>query len=209
MIKISFRVCIVLMTAILIIACSNFIFIGCGVQETTKQTNLVLSEIDSICISHYNMCDDDYKKMHIYIDEIKENYRYLDNMKKGIFDSNTITFLSSFVLVFLGGILFDIEKRTKERMVKTQEITKNLENKSKEIERWLEIELNQLKIDKHISTLVILKNHMQFQFSANDYQIDSGVVNVTFKLHDTLEIVLTLLENNKTRFLTDEAKKRI
>ncbi len=206
MLKISFRACFFLMATILVIACSNFIVISCGVKKNTEIANQSLSKIDSICMTLYSADEDNHKEINKCVNGIKDSLMELESLKKGIFDSNTITFLVSFVLVFLGGILFDIEKRAKDKYVKSMEITKDIETQSQEIGRWLEIELNQLKIDKQISSLVILKNYLQFQFSASSYQINGDIINITYKLHDALEIVRSLLENKQTKYITEEAK---
>ncbi len=205
MLKFSFRACFFLMATILVIACSNFIVISCGVQKNIEIAHQSLSKINSTCMTLYSANEDNHKEIK-YVNDIKNSLMELESLKKGIFDSNTITFLASFVLVFLGGILFDIEKRAKDKYIKSKEITKKIETQSQEIERWFEIELNQLKIDKQISALVILKNYLQFQFSVSKYQINGDIISIMYKLHDTLKDVLSLLEDKQTKYITEEAK---
>ena len=101
MLKYSFKTCFILMAMLLFIACCNFICISCEVQKTTEQTKVTLNKIDSICTSSSSGNEYRHKNIDIYINKIKESLCELDSLKKGIFDSNTITFLSSFVLVFL------------------------------------------------------------------------------------------------------------
>ena len=108
MLKFSFRACFFLMATILVIACSNFIVISCGVQKNIEIAHQSLSKIDSTCMTLYSANEDNHKEIK-YVNDIKNSLMELESLKKGIFDSNTITFLASFVLVFLGGILFDIE----------------------------------------------------------------------------------------------------
>ena len=186
------------MAIILIIACSNFICISCGVQRTVEQTKESLSRIDSIYMSSSSKSnnEDEQNTINFQINEIKESVRELNSLKKGIFDSNTITFLSSFVLVFLGGILFDIEKRAKEKLAKSVKITKKIE-----------VEFNQVKILNQTNTISILSKYLQLQLSSKEYKIDDNINYITNELYKSLQYLLTLLQNKETKYLTEDAKK--
>lgn len=186
------------MAIILLIACSNFICINYGIQKTTVQTKEALYRIDSICMSSPSISniDGEHSNIDIYLKGIKESLRELESLKKGIFDSNTITFLSSFVLVFLGGILFDIEKRTKDKLAK-----------SKEIIEKLEIELHQIKIAKQTNAMSILSKYLQLQLSSTKYEINDDIVNIANELFKSFEKLQALLRDKDTRFITKDAQK--
>lgn len=184
------------MAMILLIACSNFICISCGVQKTTEQAKVTLKKIDSIYTSSLSDNENKHKSMDVYINRIRETLCELDNLKKGIFDSNTITFLSSFVLVFLGGILFDIEKRAKDKLVKSERIIKRIV-----------VELNQIKIAKQTNTISILSKYLQLQLSSSKYEINSDIINITNELNKSFQYLLTLLQDKKTEHITEDAQK--
>ena len=60
------------------------------------------------------------KLVNLYQYIFKEHLTEMESLRKKIFDSNTVTFLVSFVLVFLGGILFNIETRSNTQLRKTK-----------------------------------------------------------------------------------------
>lgn len=196
MLKISYKICFVLIILILAIAFINFVCVSCGVQRIVNQTNQTVCHIDTLCMQNNDLVEEDDKRMNVDVGEIKKSIREIDILKRGVFDSNTITFLTSFVLVFLGGILFDIEKRAKNILVKSKEATEGLE-----------IKQTQLDIYKLTSTMSILKSVLHFQFSANNYIINQNIFVIIHEIHNTLrELQSLLMDHKKIRYITEEAR---
>lgn len=195
--SISYKICFVLMVLILAIACSNFLCISCSVQKIVEQSNQAICQIDSLMSAQDTLSiTDRSNSIDPNVDTIKESVNELNLLKKGIFDSNTITFLASFLLVFLGGILFNIENRARKTISKTQ-IKLN----------QIDVEVKQLEFYKQITTLLILTKYMSFQLSASSNEINNGISIVAHEIHNTLKTIQSLLEKSGMTYMTEDAKK--
>lgn len=153
------------LSIILIIASCNFYMINCKTAKVYDESKKIFHIGDSIIINELFMDNKDVKKYMIewdslhkdsvvisqltyddiafytqrFIDlhhhKLKENLMEMESLRKGLFDSSTITFLVSFVLVFLGGILFNIEIRSKEQLRKITLKSERADNRLKQIEK--------------------------------------------------------------------------
>lgn len=88
--------------AILIIACINFFSINDHVQ-------CIIDQIDAeTSFSKYKM--------------------KMNSLKKGVFDSNVLTFMVTLIIVFLGTILLNIENRARKHILKSEKTMHRLES---------------------------------------------------------------------------------
>ena len=119
--NIAIIVAIVLLFAIIAIAVTNFFTINRCIQKTIASTENTIAKTDSIVRIQTGL--DSIQKETLkrqermfsrYLEEIRE-------LKKGVFDSNTITFMSSFLLVIIVGVLLGIEKDAREKIDKAKE----------------------------------------------------------------------------------------
>jgi len=127
-----FKIVILFLAVILFIALANFIFVNCSVWNTYNNSqkiidNCVIVKKDSINENQREMLD---RQEYIF----KKYLNEMDTLKKGIFDSNTITFMASFLLVFFGGLIFSILNVTEKQMKKAKVIVKRTEEKIKKTE---------------------------------------------------------------------------
>jgi len=90
------------------------------------QTNAQIREIIS-CLKETI----DTQTSMIPKNEMMKYLTKLEGLKKDVFNNNTITFMVSLVIVFLGSILFDIEARAKKYMRDANEKIKKLESERK------------------------------------------------------------------------------
>ena len=130
------------------------------------------------------------------VDQIKTSVSELKGLEKYLFDSNTITFLSSFVLIFLAGILFDIEKRAKDKI-----------NKTKDGVTRLNVELMQLDVYKFATTSLILSKNLQLELSSNGYVINERISILMYELNKQIEFLLTKLRDKELTCIIQQSKE--
>lgn len=195
--NISFRLCFFLMIVVLLSACANYFAVNIGVQKVINDTQQRICRIDSLCANNSDSPSSEHKVDDIKtnIDQMKTNVIELNDLKKYLFDSNTITFLSSFVLIFLAGILFDIEKRAKDKL-----------NKTKDGIARLRVELMQLDIYKFATTSLILSKNLQLELSSNEYVINNRVSLLTYELNKQIEVLLNKLRDKGLTCIVQRSK---
>jgi len=137
------------LVAILFIALVNFSIINCAVWKTYNNSrkiidNCLIVKKDSFNEYQREMFD---RQEHIF----KEYLREMETLKKGIFDNNTVTFMASFLLVFLGGILLGILNKS-EKEVK----------KAKKIMDKIEVERNVLTLHTLLYTLFVFNENKNY-----------------------------------------------
>ena len=175
---IIFPATIIALIATLTVACINFFNINSKILEETKK-----------CLTAIN---------NNTLSEITECFREIDELSKGVFDSNAITFLVSFVLVFLGSIWVSNEIRLKKRI---KEADTAIKEAGKAIKQ-LEIERDTMSIYSQILSLRVLS--MSYQTALEPEP--KGVMPLCQKTHRKADEILRNIRQDKV-FITQRGKK--
>ena len=191
MAKILIRICFLLLIAILVIACGNYFIINNKVCSIDEESLSIIQQIDSI-ISSPNKCG--YNETITLINNQKDHILNLNKLMKGVFDSNTLTFMVSFVLIFLGGILLDIEHRTNNHIEKARLIQKNLY-----------IEISSIKLENIFNTISMIAKYLNILFIENKYKISAKTNMLTHEINTNAKEILDLLGNKDCKYITKSA----
>lgn len=101
---------------------------------TSKDSLDKSSNVLSMQINNNDITLSTQKLINLYQHIFKDHITEMELLKNKLFDNNTVTFLVSFVLVFLGGILFNIEARSNTQLEKTKSQIKDAVDKLKEMD---------------------------------------------------------------------------
>ena len=126
---------------------------------------------------------------------INENLHKMESLKRNVFDSNTITFMASFILVFLGGILLGIESRAKKIIDKTQK-TKDR----------FEAEQNTMSLNSQILMLQVFSMNCQ---NALDINRDDSIMFLNYRTYNIATKILKEIKDRDNYYITKERKKTI
>ena len=195
--NISFRLCFVLMIVVLLSACVNYVVVNISVRRVTNDTLQKVNDIDSLYLKCLNdsLNEQEVTNIKTNVEQIERSVTKMDELKKYLFDGNTITFLSSFVLIFLAGILFDIEKRAKDRL-----------NKTKDGISRLNIELMQLDVYKYATTSLVLSKNLQLELLSNKYVINERVGLLMYELNEQIKLLLAKLRDKELTCIIQRSK---
>jgi hypothetical protein len=174
--------------------------INSGLGKTFDRSLKTMNEMDSF-VRNQLLTETGYTKLQKTMLEFQEcNFKeYLNEMnslKKGIFDNNTITFMVSFVLVFLGGILFGIEDRAKKQIDKSEALLQRVDIEQKIMDLYTQIQMIKLSATNLQSTL-----------SSKKYKIDDSINVLVHELFNMEGNLLQEFRNEKYKFITKEKKK--
>jgi hypothetical protein len=161
--------------------------------DSLHQDSVIVSQLIHGDIAFYTQ-----RFIDLHHHKLKENLMEMESLKKGLFDSSTITFLVSFVLVFLGGILFNIEIRSKEQLRKITIQSGRADNRLKQIEKQVkeaetllntvgaqstETKDNLDKADKQQNEAIELSKKANNQLN----KVDSQLIDINQLLYKTKE----------------------
>ena len=161
-----FRVAILILISILFVACINFFNINNNVEKAIEKAQITL-ENNKDSVEKYLICiqredtiqskifDDQKYMLKKHLTQMEKCLTELNSDRKGIFDTNVLTFMICFLLVFLGLILLDIESRAR----------KHINEFDKSIHR-LEVERNSSNLYTRLNTQLSF-----FYTSRNAYRI--------------------------------------
>jgi hypothetical protein len=176
--------------------------INSGIEKTFERSSVTIDEIDSIVRNQLLSENEDTKLQEKMLEfqehKFKEYLSKMNDLKKGVFDSNTITFMVSFVLVFLGGILFGIEERAKKQIDKSEYFLNRVEIEQEIFDLYTQIQMIKLSATNLQSTL-----------SSKNYKIDN-LTNIL--VHELFKMITDLLQDfhdEKYKFITQEKKKNL
>jgi len=160
----------------------------------------------------------------------------MESLKKGIFDSNTITFVASFLLVFLGGVLLGINERAEKiaeragntfnilearyssilnryeeqfRQLKTQFSTdlNQLETRTCKAESQFETERITMDLYTQIHILRFFSTNIQNELRSKNYCIDQSTNIRTNELFTMADELLNDIHKEKYKFIAEGWKK--
>lgn len=190
--KIFIRICFLLLITILIIACGNYFIINNKVCNIDEESLSTIQQIDSI-ISLPNK-GEAYNETITLINNQKDHILNLNKLMKGVFDSNTLTFMVSFVLIFLGGILLDIEHRANSHIEKARHIQKNLY-----------IEIRSIKLKNIFNAISIIAKYLNILFIENNYKISGKTNMLTHEINTNAKEILDIIGNKDCQQITKSA----
>ena len=175
-----------------------------NMQKTIESSSKSVSDHLSIVLK----CDRNQRRMfeqqksmlNEHLQKMEKHLLEIDFCKKGIIDSNVLTFLVSFVLIFLAGLLFNNESRAK----KLNEDTKETLKKAEKTLSQLEVERNTLSLYSQILALRVLSMNCQ---NAIDMNVENSFI---FSIYRTLRMATEILgkfrEDNYLTITTGKKK---
>lgn len=210
------KICFSIMVAILFIAGCNYIKINNTIENAYINTENGVRHIDSVinCIKD-SLIMDNRKNIELnnYINDSKNYIKEIESLKDGVFDSNVITFLVSFLLVFLGGILFNIEERAKKQIKTSETILENINVEYRQMEIYIELysmfitarNLQGILISNNygitnisnviINDLFVMAGDLSSEISKREY--DYMTLDIKNKCTNSLKQIITILENEQ------------
>jgi len=160
-------------------AACNFFIINSEVEISINETVDILDSINTKLNSKQDSVNIQ-KDITDGINTISTSLGEIKDLKKGIFDSNVITFLVSFVLVFLGGILLGIENKANRRIKESDNILNTCDIEQKTMDLYTQVFMLKLLI----SNLRIEKS----KGSANNNAINVLVNEIFVIIEDLLNV---------------------
>lgn len=215
------KVGVFLLLLIIFVAFVNFTIISCCVQKTFDNSRKTIeccvdsiAKVDSLNQSQRVMFEQQKDKFETYLSE-------MESLKRGIFDSNTITFMSSFLLVFLGSVLLGInnhaakilsmiEKKSSTTLstldIDSKKTLVKLEETSKETLLKIEIERITMNLYTQIQILRFFSTNTQNDLASKNYYIDKYTNIRINELFNIAEDLLNDIHNGKYKFIDKEWK---
>lgn len=194
MLKVMSYLTMTIIIIILGIACCNFFTINNAIKETTLQIQNVTDSIESIV----DVTDVDKNISTLQTDcllplarKIQEQINQLKELKVGVFDSNTLTFLCSFLLVFLGGILFAIETRANKHIKSSEDIITKLN-----------IEYQNMYVFNLLSILQFMADQLQFDFITNNNVIKNSTNVIIFEMSKRADVIISIIKKKDYTHIT-------
>lgn len=188
--KLMSYLAITIIVIILGIACCNFFTINSSVKEVSVQLQNVTDSIEAaINADDVSILQDD--SLSALVGQIQEQMKQLKELKIGVFDSNALTFLCSFLLVFLGGILFAIESRANRHIKNSEEIITKLN-----------IEYQNVYIFNLISMLQFMADQLQFDFMRYNNIINNSTNIIIFEMAKRADVIISLLRKKDFTHIT-------
>jgi hypothetical protein len=129
----------------------------------------------------------------------------METLNKGIFDSNVLTFLYSFLFLFFGGFLFYIETGAKKRI---DDSKAHINEAEKKLNR-LDIEQSTIELYTQIQMLRIFSTNVQTALISNEYRIDNRTNILTYEAFKMAEGILDELRDDQYKYITKGRKKVI
>jgi hypothetical protein len=188
-----------IMILILLVACCNFFIINGEVKKASVKLQYTTDSISSI-INTSIVKSDSVKQQTDLLSKknlIQNDLQQLKELKVGVFDSNTLTFLCSFLLVFLGGILFSIESRANRQIKKSEDIMKRFD-----------AECQHTYIFNQINAVHFLANQLQFDFIEHKNIIKNSTNVIVFEMYSRTEDLLSILKKKKYSQITRTALEK-
>lgn len=220
--KTIFKISVFTLLIILSVAFVNFIIISCCVQKTFDYSRKTLECCVDSTVKNVSLNQTQEKRIEGQECKFETYLSEMESLKKGIFDSNTITFLSSFLLVFLGSVLLGInnraakilsklEKKSKNTLSKLEEKSKDtlskLEESSKNALSKTEIERITMSLYTQIHILRFFSTSIQNELASKKYCIDNFINIQTNELFNMAEDLLNDFHNGKYKYITIEWEK--
>lgn len=177
---------------ILLVACGNFIYINTNIKHNYKSSLLILQKLDSLSSASVTRVlkktstelsdtSSTISQIHQQADLPKEALIALrgiiDDMntnKKGVFDSNTLTFLISFVLMGLIAIFLEVNKKVSDKISEFEQIAKKIKQSFQE-------ESENMKKSNHSS-------QQQLDNFKKNYQADTEITLLIIKMQ-TIQLI--------------------
>ncbi len=136
------------MIGALICSCNNYTTINNGVKIITEEIQhscnsieAILKDIKSVPNANlnHNSKDNHVENLTEEVDKFQVYIMQFNELKKGIWDSNTITFLCSFFLVFLVSALLARENRANELLERSEKLEKKIKDEYGNTKRLIEV----------------------------------------------------------------------
>lgn len=191
---------VAIIVIILFVACSNFFIINGEIKEASVQLRHTADSITSILNTPIVESDSVKQQMGNLLstkNQILDFSQQLKDLKTGVFDSNTLTFLCSFLLVFLGGILFSIESRANRQIKKSENIMMRLN-----------AECQHTYIFNQINAVHFMANQLQFDFIIHKNIIRNTTNVIIFEMFSRTEDILSVLKKKNYSKITQIALDR-
>ena len=197
--KVFIPIVIAILFSTLIAACSSYFYINHCIKADSKETIKAFVQIGVIERNQLGIDTVQTKTL----DRILNDYSIkMNNLNKSFFDSNVLTFLISFLLIFLGTILLNIEVRANKHVKEAEEsIKKTDENISR-----LEAERCTINLHSQIQSLQILSQYMQSVLESKEYCIDKYTNILNYRVHKMASKLFGELHDDKYKSITKNNK---
>lgn len=132
----------------LIFSCSNYTVINNGIKLITEEIQhscdsikVILKDINAALNANTNRNSKDnfVENLTEEVDKFQVYIMQFNELKKGIWDSNTITFLCSFFLVFLVSALLARENRANELLERSEKLEKKIKDEYGNTKKLIEV----------------------------------------------------------------------
>lgn len=186
---------LIVLSVIIIVALLNFLVVDYIVTKTFYNSGKTLDFCMNSIEKDASLDQSQIKIFEQQKDIFEKYLSEMETLKKGIFDSNTITFLSSFLLVFLGGILLGIYKWIND---KTETVLSELQVAIKhfEIERMI------MQLYTQIQMLRFFSTNLQNELASKTYCIDNATNIKTNEIFNMAESLLKDFHDGKYLCIT-------
>lgn len=165
----------------LIFSCSNYTVINNGIKLITEEIQhscdsikVILKDINAVPNANTNSNSKDkfVENLTKEVDKFQVYIIQFNELKKGIWDSNTITFLCSFFLVFLVSALLARENRANELLERSEKLEKKIKDEYGNTKKLIEVGM---KVDysllNQVLALLLMTMNLWNDFFTNKKKI--------------------------------------
>ena len=182
------------LSLILLIACFNFFAINSTINESMKATQETDAKIEFILNKHSSLNSEDCQKLDSLKNTIVVALEKIGIMKNGVFESNLHSFLFSFFIAFLGGLLLKIADTARKQIDKAEKKLKRVD-----------IEQTTMELFTQIQMLRIFSTQAQTALASND---ESKIILIN-EVFVQAESILDELHNDQYKYITKRRKTGI